>query len=313
MQGLILDSLIVVILLLLMMLGFQRGGLREMCTGAGLLLGVAIVSQWADRWGQWLADTGDLNDGASRFVVAVGILVVTTLICGYGATAAFAYQPGPGGRAYGVLLGLMTGVVFIAYVIEYVRLYLFDGDYPKAVDQSYLGRGLTVGIDWVLLGIGVAIIFATAFGWLVREDPSELPTPVYAAPVAEAPRRRAATAPSARPVATATEPVADKIEPASEPEVQTPTSPLRIREVRHWEEPQPAPDPSSGWATTWPVSSTGSAPKPPWESGTTRRRSAGRPSTPSEPTQPTPPANPTSPTSDADVLRQWLEDDDETR
>ncbi|HEU0165457.1 MAG TPA: CvpA family protein, partial [Thermomicrobiales bacterium] len=118
-QSLILDALIVLILLLLAALGAYRGGLREMCTAAGLLLGVAIVPEWATTWGNWVADKGDINHDAAHFMVAVGTLVAATMICGYGAGAAFAYRPGPGGRMYGAILGLMVGVVFIGYVVNY--------------------------------------------------------------------------------------------------------------------------------------------------------------------------------------------------
>jgi len=318
-QSIALDAFVILILLLLSLLGFMRGGLREVCSAAGLLFGVAMASAWASPVGDWLARIVNIEQGAARFMSAVFILLVSTMICGYGAGSAFVYQPAPGGRMYGGLLGMLVGIVFVGYVINFVNVYLMGGDYPEVVKSSYVARALSAGIDWVLLAVAGVIVMATAFGLLVREKAPDQymqsfrPVPPdmgYGKGAAEVLSR-------SRPVVSA-----DKVEPApvqastaaaSLPIAMsdTQTAPVRIREVRHWEDSaSPTGDLNSGWSQTWPVSAAGDAPKPPWDSTAARRRQV-KPQQASQ--NAAPPAPPTSakPRNDADVLREWLAEDDD--
>ncbi|CAN0510750.1 unnamed protein product, partial [Phaeothamnion confervicola] len=110
-QSIVLDGLIVLIILMIAAIGYNRGGMRELCTAAGLLFGSRLADAWAPRWGAWVADRADLSDGAGTFIVYVAALTVVTLVCGYGAALAFFSRPGPGGRLYGAALGIVNGVV----------------------------------------------------------------------------------------------------------------------------------------------------------------------------------------------------------
>ena len=317
-QSLTLDAFVILILLLLSLLGFMRGGLREVCSAAGLLFGVAMVSQWATTVGDWLARTVNIDQGAGRFIGAVFILLVSTMICGYGAGSAFVYQPAPGGRMYGGLLGLLVGVVFVGYVINYVSVYLLDGSYPAVVKSSYVARALSVGIDWVLLAVAGVIVLATAFGLLVREQaPDQYMQSFRPIPPDMGYGKSAAEVlPKAKLAATTDK--TEKVEPAIAPAraadaalSDTQTTPMRIREVRHWEEPvTPPTDLHSGWSQTWPVSATGTPPKPPWDTNAARRRQQK----PAATERPTPAARPdrAQPQNDAEVLREWLAQDDDT-
>jgi uncharacterized membrane protein required for colicin V production len=320
-QSLILDALIVLILLLLAALGAYRGGLRELCTAAGLLLGVAIVSEWAPTWGNWVADKGNVNHDAARFIVAVATLVSATMVCGYGAGAAFSYRPGPGGRMYGAILGLMIGVVFVGYVINYVRAYLNDGDYPKIVRDGYVARAFSQGLDWVLLVVAGVIVLATAFGLIVREDDVELypsaPVPTYQ-PMQPA-AATAAAPPSARSAAASNSTApSTEIRPGEQPTVVAPAAvdqppAVRVREGRSWEQPSTAGrDFASGWSQTWPGTANDPA-KAPWEQGPGRSR-AQRPGPADRPrSSPSATPKPAVPRDEADVLREWLaEGDDDT-
>jgi len=311
-QSLTLDAFIILIVLLLAVLGFVRGGLREICTAAGLLFGVAMVSQWAAPWGDWLARSVDVDRGAARFLMAVCILTVTTMVCGYGAASAFVYRPGPGGRMYGALLGMLIGILFVGYIINFVSVYLLDGRYPDVVKSAYIARALSVGIEWVLLGVAGVVVLATAFGLLVREEaPDQYMEALGPIRSDRGFNRQRSEAPAAAPQPT----LADKVEPvAAGPAVpaamsETQTAPMRIREVRHWEEPTgPAPDLDSGWSQTWPVSAAGTTPRPPWDGGGRRRPQS---STSGERSTPASRPAPEKPRDDADVLREWLAEDDD--
>ncbi|MGC4106029.1 MAG: CvpA family protein [Thermomicrobiales bacterium] len=309
-QSILLDGLIVVLILTIAAIGYSRGGLRELCTAAGLLFGSRLADAWAPRWGSWVASKVDISEGASTFMVYVAVIAVSMLVCGYGASLAFFSRPGPGGRLYGAALGLINGIALTSFILDAVRRYLLDGDLPKIVEESYVARAMVDGFSWILLGIAAFVVIATAFGFLIRENESEDSLSPYA-PVRgtqpSAPRPSAERAP-AQPRTIPTVP--DKIEPVrTETPVTQETAPLRVREVRHWEdpvEPNPRTAFGAGWSQTWPVASPGSEVKTPWENEEERRRhgqapSTGRPSA-------NPPSSPAQPTqrTDADALRDWL-------
>src|SRR5680860_930895 len=144
-ETLALDSLLILILLLLIPIGMYRGGLREVCSAAGVLLGLLVALQWSDRWGGWLAGSTGIDDGVARFAVAVSTIVVFGGLLGYGATSSFANSPGPGSRVFGGLIALASGVVFLGAVIQFVATYLYDGVYPDIIREGYVSRALSIG------------------------------------------------------------------------------------------------------------------------------------------------------------------------
>ena len=296
--SLVLDALLLLILLTIVPIGFFRGGLREVCTSAGLLLGILLAEQWAGRWGGWIADRADLDAGAMGFTVAVVVVVVTGALVGYGSSAAFSYRPGPGGRMYGGLLAMLNGILLIGFLINaYVDL-VEGGELPESIGAAYLARAFAVGFEWVLLVGAISILLATLFGMFVRERDDESfaygPAPLSQEPVA-------ASAPQRRRLTSAPEP--EKIEPA-EPEPQAPTAPVRIREVRHWEDRAEPPQRQygSGWQQTWPGAVNSGPAKRPWDQQRTARHPAAPPPTAETPRNP-------RPKSQKDILRQWMDED----
>jgi hypothetical protein len=289
-ESLALDALLVLILIMLVPIGMYRGGLREVCSAAGLMLAYLVAVSWSTRWGNWVADRTGIDDGVSRFSVAVVILVVVTGVVGYGAATAFPYHPGPGGRLYGGLIALFSGTLFLAAMIQFVLQDLYDGTTPALIRDSYLARLLATGFDNVLLGVTVATMLATLFGMLVRERSTDDLVPAAITPSAVA--RRPAPVPVAAP-----EP--ERLEPAANPEpVAEPTTTLRVREVRHWEDQAPPSeaDLRSGWTETWPANDRT---VPVSGRGRTAQTRSGT----------TPPARPPAPGED-DVLRTWLEEEE---
>jgi len=299
MQPLLLDALLILIILLLIPIGVHRGGLREACTAGGLLLGMHLVNQWAAIWGGWLSDAVGIVPNVMTFLVAVLVLLVTTGFIGYGATAAFASSPRAGGRMYGAILAFLVGAVFIGSVIDYVNRFLYEGETPDIIRQGYLSRLLSMGIGWVLLAAALVVVLATLFGMVVRErDADEIVMPIARAPV---------TAPSARLPESALTAEAEKLEPpvreprkAAAAEVQR-TAPIRIREVRHWDEPQDhdTRGPGPSWNQTWPQAGRGPVQR------------ARRPGNAQRPVRRSPlPSSghqePETGDDDAEVLRDWL-------
>ena len=301
-QSIVLDGLLLLILMLLLPLGFFRGGMREVCSAAGLLLALLIADEWADRWGRWIADRVDVRSGIAQFVVAVAVLTIVTAVVGYGAGAGFSYRPGPGGRIYGGLIALLIGALFLGSVMNFVSRFLTDGTHPAVIEDAYLARALSVGIDWVLLGVGLIVVLATILGMIVRErdaDEHELRVPyqVQVPPPSGPVRRQGA----ARQVTL------DKVEPVASVDVPVHerTAAVTVKQVRHWEEPPP-PNPSdlaSNWHRTWPGGTRGSSLRARTESKPPPRpmEGSGRPDDQS------------SGSRDARVIREWLADDERNK
>lgn len=314
-QSILLDSLIVLLILMVAAIGYSRGGMRELCTAAGLLFGSRLADAWAPRWGTWVAGKLDISDGSATFIVYVAVLALSTLICGYGASIAFFSRPGPGGRLYGAALGLINGVVLTTFVLDAVRRFLRGGELPKIVVDSHVARAMVDGFGWILLGVAAFIIVATAFGFLIREnEPEDSLTPYVPASTTQpsAPRPMVERAPTAS--RTVAQVAPEKIEPA-DPRRDAPTThettPLRVREVRHWEdpvEPNPRTAFGAGWSQTWPVASPGSGVKTPWEIEEERKRLRQASSDPAgrEGGSSAPPARSGDSRTDTDALKDWL-------
>lgn len=297
-QSVVLDALLLLILILLVPLGFYRGGLREVCSSAGLLLGLLIANEWAARWGDWIANRANVRLGICEFVVAVATLTLATMLVGYGAGAAFSYHPGPGGRLYGGLVSLLNGAVFLGSLMNFEARFLSNGTYPALVQDGFVSRGLSIGIDWVLLAAGVVVLLATSFGMIVRErdvDDYVIPAAYLAPPEPAVPHGPVQHA--------AVHTQADKIEPMPRtgPAVVEATSAIKVKEVRHWEEPAPpsATDLASGWQRTWPGSGGRGQLRPDSNIKQTRRTAPGA----------QPPSEPMDGSPDARIIRDWLAED----
>lgn len=292
-SSIVLDALLVVMLLMMIPLGFLRGGLREVCTSAGLLFGMLLANEWSATWGSWFAGRLDIQSGTARFLVSIVIVVLAGALLGYGGSAAFGYRPGPGGRMYGAYIALFNGIVLAGYLINRVIESVYDGTAPSIIADGFVARALSNGFGWVLLVCAFGVLVATVFGMFVRERPDEAAAYSYAPQV-----------PESRPAS----PQATQQMPAVRPDVAEPEphAPVRIREVRHWEEPRPAPQPAqgygSGWRQTWP-DPKGQGPIPSWE-----QRPAPRNPSPKRVTGSTP-RNPQSSSNPQDVLRDWIEEE----
>ncbi len=295
-ESLALDSLLILILLLLVPIGFYRGGLREVCSAAGVLLGLLVAQQWSARWGAWVADVTGIDEGISRFMVAVATLILFAALIGYGAASAFTASPSPGGRLYGGLIALAYGVLFLGALIQFVATYLYDGVYPDMIRRALVSRALSVGFEWVLLAVSATVLVSIVLGMIVRErETDEI--------LIEIPRDAPGAARRPAPVpAMAPEPV--NLDPArsdaGDAEPLAETAIVKIREVRHWEEATPPTmrDLQSGWSRTWPSSVTKDTNSPPARPGAVPRR-----------VRPASSERPANQTSGEDVIRDWLADD----
>ena len=190
-ESLALDALLLVIIISVVPLGMYRGGIREVCTSAGLLLGILLIQQWSERWGNWVAGVTGIDESVSRFIVAIATIVIITGVVGYGAAAAFGHRPGPGGRIFGGLLGLTNAIVFLGAFIQLVAEDLYEGAYSDIIEGSYVARALSSGFDWVLLATTASMLVGILFGMVVRER--DLPEEEILVPAVRQPSGRPAT------------------------------------------------------------------------------------------------------------------------
>lgn len=287
MGAFVLDFLLVIIFVMMVPIGFYRGGLRELCVSAALLLGILMSQSWGERWSDLFVRLFDMGEGGATFLMSVVITFSITALIGYGGSAAFTYRPGPGGRLYGAYLALFSAMIVTGYLINLYTAYIVPETNAEPVTTGIIARSLSDGFGSVLLVATIGVALATIFGMFVREradDAAGWQAP--AAPLYQPP-------PSTRPYQVA----------ESEPQSRTATDPVRILEVQDWEEKEesPRPDPStygSGWRQTWPEGT------PAQQRNTRSARSrAERPDS----SERTSEAN-----SSRNVLADWIKDQDET-
>ncbi|MCA9832535.1 MAG: CvpA family protein [Thermomicrobiales bacterium] len=284
MGSLVLDFLLVIIFLMMVPIGFYRGGLRELCTAAGLLLGILMAQAWGSDWSSLFTRMFGWTPGAAEFLMSVLIVVAITALIGYGGSAAFSYRPGPGGRLYGAFLALFNAMILAGYLINLYGETIVPGGQTKPVTSGIVARTLSEDFGTILLIATLGVACSTIFGMFVRDRASEIP--VYQAPPPALYQQNQATRPYQP----------ETVEPA-------PREPVRIREVNEWQsdaEPQRANPATygSGWRQTWPDAT------PAQQRNT---RTAGTPST-----RATPPAEPKPDSSSRKVLADWMKDQDES-
>lgn len=240
MGALVLDFLLVIIFVMMAPIGFYRGGTRELCVSAGLLLGILMANEWAGTWAPVYERMFNLDEGGATFLMGVTIAFGIMALIGYGGSSVLSYQPGPGGRLYGAYLALFNAMIVAGFLINlYVANIMPETD-AESITTGIVARSLSDGFGSVLLVATIGVGIATVLGMFVRERSNDLPAwqppqqSLYQAPAPTRPYR---------------------IEDADQP--TSTSSPVRIREVTSWKDDAESsrPDPSkygSGWRQTWP-------------------------------------------------------------
>jgi uncharacterized membrane protein required for colicin V production len=242
-----LDILLLLIVLLMTSIGAYRGGLREAFSAAGVVLGVLLATEWAPTWGGWVTRNTSLTEAGAEFTIGVALLLLATVLVGYGVGTSFNYHPGPGGRMYGAVLGAASAIVAIAYVLTWLRDTLFSGDEPDVLRETWVARWLDGGAGTVLLIVSGALLAATLFGSFVRERDDEAMDAGQQEFAASSRRPNPVLGPSAP----------DKVEPAAG--VTQVSVPVQVRPQRQWDDRAGEMPSRAGrqWSNTWPSDAPG--------------------------------------------------------
>lgn len=244
MGALVLDFLLLIMFLMMVPIGFYRGGVRELCVSAGLLLGILMTGEWAEQWASVFERMFGMSNGNATFLMSALITFSITALFGYGGSSVFSWRPGPGGRLYGAYLALFNAMIATGFLINRYGEYIAPATDGEPITSGILARTLSDDFGVILLVATIGIGLATIFGMFVRERSDELPA--WQAPSSQLSKQQIDTRPyrdheSEKPPAVNEEPV-------------------RILDVQEWEDRAETkrPDPGtygSGWRQTWPESS----------------------------------------------------------
>jgi hypothetical protein len=184
----VLDAILVIVSLALLVGGLRRGPLAEGLTLGAILLGALLMAEWGNVWGTDLGEQIALGSaGLDRFVVWLALLLVPTLVIGYGGALLLpALQPMRiWQRLLGGLLGLANGMALGAFVLR-AWYYTAAGVNPA---NSLLADPLTAFfLNWAgwwplaLLAVGIGAVLAGVLAGALRPRkrvaPMSRPVPV---------------------------------------------------------------------------------------------------------------------------------------
>jgi hypothetical protein len=180
--------------------GLRRGALKEGMALIGILLGVLLITLWAERWGIVLSRRLGWLPIIGQWIAAMALLWGTALLSGYGSGTLLPWRPAriPAlQRGIGALLGLLNGGLLAGFTIRYTQQFYY-GETVLARQQTWIrdsvaSRFLLDRLDLLLLGLAWTVAVASLIVSLVqlvrRLWAHQAATPIVATP---APTRPAA-------------------------------------------------------------------------------------------------------------------------
>lgn len=154
--------------------GLRRGGIKEGTALIGVLLGALLVEFWARRWGEWLTQRTNLNPSYATLISALGLLIGTAILSGYGSGSLIRRPTMKGGeRSGGALLGLLNAALLTSFTLRYIQLFYYGENNPAEPVQSWIRNGLVSRymldlIGLVLLGAAFALALVAILSTTVR-------------------------------------------------------------------------------------------------------------------------------------------------
>ncbi|MCA9859913.1 MAG: CvpA family protein, partial [Thermomicrobiales bacterium] len=152
-ESLMLSLIFVGIIALIGYIGAKLGVARGFVLTTAIFAGAEAALWWGDRSGNWISDLLGAGAATGRFVAAMTILLLSTLLLGVVASSALTWgTPSRWGASLGGLLGAANGALLIAMAL---RLYYlaYEGRLTSdPLDDSIVTRVLWQNFDWFVLG-----------------------------------------------------------------------------------------------------------------------------------------------------------------
>lgn len=155
--------------------GLRRGVLKEAIALIGILLGMVLVTLWADDGGQAIAQRTNWTSGTSKWIMSLILLWGTALLAGYGSGALIPQRITrltPLLRVGGGLIGLVNWFFLCGFSLVLTQsLYYFENsETHKAtwIRASPVSQFLLDRFNWIVLGIALVLAIAAFLVMLVR-------------------------------------------------------------------------------------------------------------------------------------------------
>jgi len=181
---------IALVLVVLGLVGYIRDLRRGLLALIGTLAGVSLVSFWAAPWG--LALAGSFVGGDPQrmiFIASCALLLWSALMVGYGGGMLLARakdRPSFQQRLAGALLGVLNGVLIIAFLLRFAIT--SQPNLAEVIQASQPAKILFGSLPLLFLGLAVAVTLAVLVrGVVLLATRRAAPPAAPAAPAAATP------------------------------------------------------------------------------------------------------------------------------
>lgn len=163
-----------IVLLIGLLNGLRRGGIKEGTALVGVLLGALLVEFWADRWGASLTQRTNMNLNYATWLSALGLLIGTAILAGYGSGLLLRRPALTGGERFaGAALGLLNMALLVSFALRYTQQFYFNEADPTQPVESWIRAGIASRymlnfLGLVLLGAAIVLALAAVLSTTIR-------------------------------------------------------------------------------------------------------------------------------------------------
>lgn len=161
---------------------------RGFALSVAVFVGAEAALWWGDQIGARLSDWFSVSGETGRFLAAMGLLLVVTMLLGFAGSLVLAWgTPTRWGALLGGVLGAANGALLIAMALRLYYLAYAGQLTSDPLDDSIVTRVLWRNFDWFILGFAVVatvLLLYTRFSRLhvTVPDPSVRVNPARPVP-----------------------------------------------------------------------------------------------------------------------------------